>query len=220
MWSKLVDTISSLDNVMIRSISEDIMLSAGLSEAFRRSPAATGMHHAFIGGLLEHTWQMVESAEALLALPYYREELNRDLCLFGILFHDFGKIFEYAPDTFKQTAQGRLVSHIPMVAAMIYHECQKQDVPEVVRDHLMHVVLAHHRKLEWGSPVQPATPEAMFVHFIDNLHGDVFGAVQKIESDGGPGVDFVRRGYNEPLVLVDRFDSVLGRLAEYTPEGF
>lgn len=190
MWTKLLGFVDTFKNSQIKKIAEDLLLEQGLSAAFQRSPAASGMHHAFVGGLLEHTWQMCETAEALFNLPFYANVLNRDLCLFGILFHDFGKIFEYNPDGFQRTSQGILVPHIPMTGALILETCNRYGVPEVIRDHLMHVVLAHHGKIEWGSPVTPAVPEAEFVHYVDNLHGTVFGRLQKIDA-AQPGQEII-----------------------------
>jgi 3'-5' exoribonuclease len=177
------------------------------------------MHHAFQGGLLEHTLQMTECADALLKLPFF-EPLNRDLCLFGILFHDFGKIFEYHPDHgFKKTIQGVLVPHIPMMGALIFETCNKFGVPEIIRDHLVHVVLAHHMQLAWGSPVIPAVPEAAFVHYVDNLHGTVFGWLQKIEANKSSGSEILTKwdGVNSAL-LATPFTTILKTVEAYAAE--
>lgn len=213
MWDQIVYYISSFKSHQIKLVAEELFLSSGYQDHFRISPAATGMHHAFKGGLLEHTVQMAECADTLLKLPFF-SPLNRDLCLFGILFHDFGKIFEYSSDAgFKKTLQGILVPHIPMMGALILETCNKFGVPEIIRDHLMHVVLAHHRTLEWGSPVVPSVPEAMFVHYVDNLHGDVFGALQKIEAN--PGKELVEHWNNGKFYLVGQsFNVILNQIGE------
>lgn len=208
MWTSLVNFLSTFKSDYIRKVAEDILLEAGLSENFKRSPAATGMHHAFIGGLLEHTWQMLETGEALLKLPFYSNVLNRDLCLFGLMFHDFGKIFEYESVSFKKTLQGLLVPHIPMTAAMVFESANKYGVPEIIRDHMMHVVLTHHKLMKHGSPVVFACPEAAFVHYIDNIHSDVFGFVQRIENEGS-GKEYVKHGYSENNLIVQRFSDIL-----------
>lgn len=178
------------------------------AQLFMDSPAATGMHHAFKHGLLEHTLQMLQMGEKLLDFPFFKE-LNKDLCMFGLMFHDFGKIYEYSTEPgFKRKVQGMLVPHIPMVAARIYESSNKFGVPEMIRDHMMHVVLAHHRLLEWGSPVKFACPEAAFIHYLDNLHGDVFGILQKRAE---ATEDTIRHGYYNDSVTILRkpFDQVL-----------
>ena len=183
MWGVITEVLTNFESNYFGSVASDIMLNQGYTEAFQTGPAASGMHHAFVSGLLEHTSQMCQTALKLFELPFYSEALNKDLCLFGILFHDFCKIMEYHPGAgFKRTLQGILVPHIPMMGALIFETCNKFGVPEVIRDHMMHVVLAHHGQQAWGSPVDMAIPEAAFVHYLDHLHGDVFGWIQKIEA--------------------------------------
>jgi 3'-5' exoribonuclease len=210
MWETLVDYIGTIESATIRRVAEDLFLGQGYQEQFRVSPAATGMHHAFKGGLLEHTTQMLDCADTLLKLPFF-EPLNRDICMFGIMFHDFGKIFEYSSEQgFKKTVQGMLVPHIPMMGALIFETCNKFGVPEIIRDHLMHVVLAHHMQIAWGSPVIPAFPEAAFVHYVDNLHGTVFGWLQKIEDNAASGAEVLEKWDNgkSPL-LATSFTTIL-----------
>ncbi|NBO55884.1 MAG: HD domain-containing protein, partial [Actinobacteria bacterium] len=209
MWSRIVSAIVGMQNAQIRDIASDIMFGQGLEEAFKKAPAASSMHHAFQAGLLEHTSQMVEIAHKLFELPFIRNALNKDLCVFGILFHDFGKIFEYEhTGGFKHTIQGRLVPHIPMTAAIIFETANKLAVSEIVRDHLMHVVLAHHGKVEHGSPVDMAVPEAAFVHYVDNLHGDVYGWIQKMEETKN---ETVKHGSRH--IITKRFDAILTELS-------
>lgn len=197
MWAEFcqfIDFKSSHFEVVAKEL-----LDAESTELFKSAPAATGMHHAFRHGLLEHTLQMLQCARALLNLPFFAP-LNHDLCMFGIMFHDFGKIYEYSTSAgFPKRVQGVLVPHIPMTAARIYEAANRYGVPEMVRDHMMHVVLAHHRLLEWGSPVKFACPEAAFVHYVDNLHGDVFGMIQKREE----AVDeTIKHGYYSDSVTI------------------
>lgn len=178
MWQEFVKFLEGFSNAHFKNVAKDLFDPDSVV-AFSESPAATGMHHAFKHGLLEHTLQMLQIGEKTLDFPFFKE-LNKDLCMFGLMFHDFGKIYEYSTEPgFKKLVQGLLVPHIPMVAARIYESANKFGVPDMVRDHMMHVVLAHHRLLEWGSPVKFACPEAAFVHYIDNLHGDVFGILQR-----------------------------------------
>lgn len=217
MWKEICAiVIADIDEPRIQKVILDIFENYFWTSAFQAAPAATGMHHAFKGGLLEHTHQMLLSAKALLNLPFYAEVLNKDLCLFGILFHDFGKIFEYSTEPgFKRTTWGKFLGHIPEMTAIIYSTCQKLNLPDFMTYHLCHVVAAHHRFLKWGSPVGPVCPEALFVHYVDNLHGDVFGTVQRIEEDTGND-DFVRHGFGEDAYSMHkkRFNAYLKEEAE------
>jgi 3'-5' exoribonuclease len=204
MWNNLTNRVANISDHNIKVVAEDLLLHGGWGELFRKCPAATGMHHAFVGGLLEHTEQMVRMSDALFDLSFFATELNKDLCTFGVMFHDFGKIFEYSPDAgFKKIESGILVGHISMVSAMIYESCNKHGVPDEIRNHMMHVILAHHGKVEWGSPVSMATPEAIFVHHVDHLHGDVMGVLQRIEDN--PGQDFVKHSYDMGNIVTRRF---------------
>ncbi len=205
MWNEILSAIYDMENHHIRAVAYHLFVEGGYAQAFKTSPAATTMHHAFQGGLLEHTHQMVEVARKLFELPFLSTVLNKDLCLFGIIFHDFGKIFEYEHGgTFQPTVQGKLVPHIPMTGALIFEAANKHGVPEIVRDHMMHVVLAHHGCMEYGSPVDMAIPEAAFVHYVDNMHGDIFGWKQATSQAVG---DTVRHGGRQ--LLVRSFNEVL-----------
>lgn len=208
MWESFENYLYGFESSYFESVAKDLFDSES-TELFKNSPAATKMHHSFKHGLLEHTLQMLQCAESLLKLPFFSAELNIDLCMFGIMFHDFGKIYEYSCEPgFKKRLQGLLVPHIPMVGARIYESANRFGVPEEVRDHMMHVVLAHHRLLAWGSPVTFACPEAAFVHYVDNLHGDVFGIIQAREAASGESFTY---GFGEQrmVILKKPFDEVI-----------
>lgn len=154
-----------------------------LGDRFRRTAAAKKNHHARRGGLVEHVAQMMRSAAALC--PVY-PELNRDLVLSGVLFHDSGKLWEnsYPEHGFAQTLSihGEMMGHIPLgielvnklwrdlmesadAAAWVTLKPSSEDT----RLHLLHLIGSHHGEHAFGSPVLPRTPEAFALHYIDNL---------------------------------------------------
>ena len=154
-----------------------------LGGRFRRTAAARKNHHARRGGLVEHVSQMMRSAAALC--PVY-PELNRDLLLAGVLFHDCGKLWEnsYPEDGFAQvhTLHGEMLGHIPLGIELVNKlwndlldtadaDGWKSLKPptEMTRLHLLHLIGSHHGQYEFGSPVLPRTPEAFALHYIDNL---------------------------------------------------
>lgn len=213
MWVSFENFLYGFEDIYFKTVAAELF-DAKSQDLFKKAPAATKMHHAFVSGLLEHTLQMLECAETLLEKEFFKKTLNRDLCMFGIMFHDFGKIYEYSCEPgFKVRPQGLLVGHIPMVAARIYEACAKYDIPEEVRDHMMHVVLAHHGSLAWGSPNKPACPEAVFVHHVDNLHGSVFGLLQAREA---ANTETFKYGFGEQqlTVLKKSFDEVMHGFTE------
>ncbi len=154
-----------------------------LGDRFRRTAAARKNHHARRGGLVEHVAQMMRAAAALC--PVY-PELNYDLLITGVLFHDCGKLWEnsYPEDGFAQThsIHGEMLGHIPLGIELVNklwndllenadQELWKSLKPttEMTRLHLLHLIGSHHGQYEFGSPVLPRTPEAFALHYIDNL---------------------------------------------------
>jgi 3'-5' exoribonuclease len=148
---------------------------------FRRTAAAKKNHHARRGGLVEHVAQMMRSAAALC--PVY-PQLNRDLMLTGVLFHDCGKLWEntYPEHGFTQKLDlfGELMSHIPIGIEIVNKLWHAEITPNAewsalsptndhTRFHLLHLIASHHGELQFGSPVLPRTPEAFALHYIDNL---------------------------------------------------
>lgn len=152
-------------------------------DRFRRTAAAKRNHHARRGGLVEHVAQMMRSAAALS--PVY-PELNRDLVLAGVLFHDCGKLWEnsYPEHGFAQilSIHGEMMGHIPLGIELVnklwrdlmdsaeaeaWHDLKPS--AEDTRLHLLHLIGSHHGEHEFGSPVLPRTPEAFALHYIDNL---------------------------------------------------
>jgi len=214
MYREFLGFVDSYSNGFFLTLATTICNKYGT--LFFSKPAATGMHHAFKHGLLEHTLQMLQTAEKLFELPFYANNLNKDLCMFGIMFHDYGKIFEYGDGPgFKKTISGIKVGHIPKMAAIIYHQGTLLGIPDIILDEMMSIVLTHHGRVAWGSPMMPSSPEAQFVHYIDNLHGTVFGSIQRIEGDAGSG-ETVRHGLGEDTYTLPklRFNDILKGLSD------
>ncbi len=137
-------------------------------ERFREHAAAKSIHHAYRGGLLEHT---VTMAELAVDITGRYPDVDRDLVLVGVLFHDIGKLEELEPmPSSDYTLRGHLVGHVVLGRDEIVACCDAAgDVPESLRLHLEHLVLSHQGRREWGSPVAPNTPEAFLLHAIDDL---------------------------------------------------
>lgn len=136
--------------------------------ALREHPAAKSIHHAYRGGLLEHT---VSMAELGLRICDHYTDLDRDLILIGVLFHDLGKLQEIgAMPVNDYTIVGRLVGHVVIGRDLLRESCAAIDgFAAELQTHLEHLVLSHQGRLEFGAPVQPMTAEALTLHFIDDL---------------------------------------------------
>jgi 3'-5' exoribonuclease len=172
--------VSSMVDPRLRSVCELFLAEHG--ERFRRTAAARDYHHARRGGLVEHTAQMLRSAAAL-ATVY---PVNRDLLLAGVLFHDSGKLWEncYPADGFEMPIYepGEMLGHITLGIELVNKLWRKlfesdaadawltlEPSNEMVRMHLLHLIASHHGEFAFGSPVLPKTPEAILLHYVDNI---------------------------------------------------
>lgn len=141
-------------------------VAAKLYQPYSQYPAATSIHHAFRGGLLNHTHQMLHMLEGLApCMPY---PIRVDHCVLAILFHDYGKVQTYTRDG-DTLAEGSLLGHIYISAVALQRELERRAVPVAEIERIIHIVLSHHGQKEYGSPVLPCSQEAMVVHMLDNL---------------------------------------------------
>lgn len=139
---------------------------------FRQSPAAQRIHHAYLGGLLEHTVEVLALCEAVLALY---PQIDADLLRTGALLHDIGKLREYTwEQEIDYSDEGRLIGHIVMTDEMITAALASiPDFPAELALRLRHVLLSHHGRYEWGSPRRPMTLEAIALHHIEDLNAQI-----------------------------------------------
>lgn len=197
-YNFITEAVSSLVDPRLKTLCEVFL--ADFGPRFKRAAAARHNHHAFRGGLLRHTSQMLRSASAIcLAYPM----LNRDLLITGALFHDTGKLWEMCPPEtgfdIPRELRGELLGHISIGIELVNTLWRKlpleewtELVPasEDVRLHLLHLVAAHHGELQYGSPVEPKTPEAIALHYVDNLDARlemIFAAFEK-QPEIAPGI--------------------------------
>lgn len=172
LYAELLGTFRGVKNPWIRSLGLKLLENPEIAMRYKRCPAAKTIHHAFIGGLLSHSLQLIKVIDAIA--PLY-PELERDLLVFGAAFHDFGKIFELSyQSVFGYTDEGRLVGHIAIGVNLIDREIQKMPgFPPELDWQLKHLILSHHGRLEYGSPKLPQTLEAVVVHHLDNLDSKI-----------------------------------------------
>ena len=137
------------------------------SEQFKVAPASKMIHHAYRGGLLEHTWSVTKKVIAILEVE---PALNRSLAIAGAILHDIGKLRELAGLTRSRTVEGRLVGHIALGVTLVTEVALELGLEDKLwLLDLEHIILSHHGEPEFGAPVRPLTKEAMLIHFIDNL---------------------------------------------------
>lgn len=194
MWAELNAILGTVGHPAMRALVSAFVGDEYLASAIKRCPAAKSMHHAYLGGLLEHTLQLLKIADA--TLPLY-PRLNRDIVLLGLFLHDLGKTRELVYDrAFGYTDRGELVGHIVEGVVMLREKAQQAMREGGVRFPpgavmvLEHIIASHHGLPEFGAAKVPATPEAIFVSLLDNLDAKTAMALAAARPAGGrPGGD-------------------------------
>lgn len=186
MWDRLVEILRGIRNRDLLHLIKQFVGDEKLVARYKRAPAAMQLHHAYIGGLLEHTLNVLELA--LVVVPRY-PEVSLDLVLAGIFFHDIGKTTELVYETnFAYSDSGQLVGHIVQAVVWVDQACRRVEeetgkpFPEDVKVALQHIVVSHHGQYEFGSPKLPATPEAIAVHYLDNLDAKLHTYLREIQN--------------------------------------
>ena len=181
----LIDT--GVRHPFMRALADAYFADDRLMAAFKRSPAANSLHHAYIGGLLEHTLTLVRLAT--LVCPVY-PKVNAEIVVLGLLIHDLGKTVELTAGVgFPYTDRGQLVGHIVDGAIILRKKVQEAFAASKIKPPvglvtvLEHVVLSHHGKPEFGAAKIPATPEALLVSMLDNLDAKMFMALTATRPD-------------------------------------
>jgi len=187
MFERVKEILRQIKNRHVLNLIKQFVTDEPLMQKFRKAPAAVQMHHAFIGGLLEHTRNVLELA--LLVIPRY-PEVSLDLVLAGVFLHDIGKTEELIYETnFQYTTEGQLIGHIVQAAIWIDQKIKAVEAetgepfPLDIKNALQHLVLAHHGSYEFGSPKLPAMPEAIALHHLDNLDAKLHIYLDRIKSD-------------------------------------
>ncbi len=166
MFAELMGIISGMGDPHLRALLEAIFADAEVAEAFKKAPAAKSIHHAWLGGLLEHVLSLATLAR--FASKHY-QHIDEDLLMAGVVLHDIGKIYELSYGrSFGYTTEGQLLGHIQMALRLIGDKLPP-GFPPKLRDLLEHMVLSHHGQLEFGSPKLPVFPEALLLHHLDNM---------------------------------------------------
>lgn len=201
MWARSVEILRGIKHPDLVALVEEFLADEELMAGFRRAPAAAVMHHAYIGGLLEHTLKLLELA--LRTIPLY-PELSLDLILAGLFLHDIGKVKELRYETsIDYTDDGQLLGHITQAVLWIDRKADAvaartgKDFPKQIRWALQHIVLSHHGQYLFGSPKLPAIPEAIAVHYLDNLDAKVKMFLTEIENHAEPASRWTN--YNKAL---------------------
>lgn len=168
MKKRLSELVESVQEPHLRKILESFFGDQEFLEGFSSAPASIQLHSAALGGLLHHTLNV---AEVSLKITELHPDLDRDLVLAGALLHDIGKIPSFkVTSNITQTHDGNLLGHIILGDQELKERMSRiEGFPEELASKLRHILLAHHGRKDWGSPVEPMLPEALAVHEADDL---------------------------------------------------
>ncbi len=180
---KLENFYQKISNLYLKKLLKKTILDEKFFEKFKLAPAASNFHHAYQGGLLEHT---ISVTEISISLGNVYNVQNMDILITGTLLHDIGKVFEYDPITFKRTDEGRLLGHIAIGLNFVEKKIGEiKGFPQSIGNAIKHIILSHHGEFEWGSPVQPSFLEALIVHFADNIDSKIHPIISSIDMENG-----------------------------------
>lgn len=168
MWQKVRGAVGDVGNPHIRALLNAFLDDPEIAARYRVAPAAKSIHHAFRGGLLEHVCSLLDLAR--MVGPHY-PGVDLDLLIAGVVLHDIGKIYELTYERgFGYSAEGQLVGHIPIAIRMLCDKLRDfPDFPVPLRNLIEHLVLSHHGRLDFGSPKVPIFPEALLLHYLDDM---------------------------------------------------
>src|SRR5450432_3967475 len=196
LWQALSDFVASFQDPNLKALVESFMADPQIAEAYSNAPAAKTLHHAYIGGLLDHVVSLCRSCD-LVCRNY--PQVNRDLVIAGAFFHDIGKIHEltYAR-SFTYSTRGQLLGHMIIELEMLQQKLVPLPVfPDGLKTLLEHLITSHHGNYEFGSPKLPMFPEALLLHYMDDLDSKMESVRAHLERDADSTNPWA--GYNPSL---------------------
>lgn len=186
MYKTLLAIAKGMKNKYLRQLVLDTLEDPEIRPKYLRCPAARSIHHAWIGGLLEHTLSI---CQVMLFMASHYKHLDLDLLIVGAVFHDIGKIWEFNFESnVSYTDAGKLIGHLVMGVELVEKRASKiPGFPEDMKIICKHLVVSHHGKVEYGSPKLPSTPEALVVAMIDELDSKISALQTFMENERTKG---------------------------------
>jgi 3'-5' exoribonuclease len=184
LYGELRRAIGGMKNPWLKQLLTSVVDDPAIAPRFKRAPAAMTMHHAYLGGLLEHVVSLIGLAADVAA---HYPQLDADLLLAGVVLHDIGKLDELRyTRAIDYSTEGRLLGHITIGVALVREKRKAiSGFPEPLGVLLEHLILSHHGSYEFGSPSLPQIPEAVALHFIDDLDSKMAAMRATLDSEGG-----------------------------------
>jgi 3'-5' exoribonuclease len=215
LWGSLLQYMGTITDPHLRALIELFLADEAIAAGYRKAPAAKSMHHAFIGGLLEHVVSLLGLCEAVAS---HYPQVNRDLLYAGAFLHDLGKIHELSyARSFAYTTSGQLLGHMVIELGMLHDKLRcLPDFPEPLQVLLEHLIISHHGEYEFGSPKLPMFPEALVLHYLDDLDSKMESMRAQFAREGETPGSWT--GYNpslaRPLLNLRKYLDLAGPEAE------
>jgi len=206
LWETLANFVATIQNPHLKSLVQAFMADPEIAAAYRNAPAAKTLHHACIGGLLDHVVSLFRSCD-LICRNY--PQINRDLLLTGAFLHDIGKIHELTYNrSFTYTNRGQLLGHMIIELEMLQAKLALvPGFPDELKTLVEHLIISHHGEYEFGSPKLPMFPEALMLHYLDDLDSKMEAMRSHFEREAG--FDNPWTSYNaslgRPLLNTEKF---------------
>src|SRR5436190_19415188 len=206
LWQTLTNFVSGIENPYLKALVQAFMADPEIASAYRNAPAAKTLHHAYIGGLLDHVVSLFRSCD-LLCRNY--PQVNRDLLLTGAFFHDIGKIHELTYNrSFTYSTKGQLLGHMMIELEMLQSKLAAlPGFPDELKTMIEHMIISHHGEYEVGSPKLPMFPEAVMLHYLDDLDSKMEAMRAQFERDAT--LESAWTSYNpslgRPLLNTEKF---------------
>ena len=199
MWAELRAMVAALENSHLRLLLDAFLDDPDISVRYRIAPAAKSIHHAFRAGLLEHVLSLLGLGRPIAA--HYRT-VDWSLLAAGIVLHDIGKIYELTYERgFAYSTEGQLLGHMAIALRMLSDKLRAfPDFPNDLRNLLEHMILSHHGRLEFGSPKVPVFPEALLLHYLDDMDSKM--ECMRALADKEPLSEGLFTGYSQSLERV------------------
>lgn len=217
-WEQLMCYKNIVEDSYIKAYLDTIFTNPTTKQLFKQAPASASNRGAYKGGLVEHVFKVMKNADFLMqsqGMAHNPAPINRDVVIAGVLTHDLGKMYAYRVDHTgaHTTTSGRLLGHlapsygISIQAFIATESAIHKAIPETIKDHIHHCILAHHGRLEYGSPVTPMSIEALIIHQADIADGGISNFAEPIVDRAGEvTADNILSGssfFNSRYIFVD-----------------
>lgn len=206
LWRTLLEFVAGFQNPHLKALVEAFMGDPEIAAPYRNAPAAKTLHHAYIGGLLDHVVSLFRSCD-LITRNY--PQINRDLLLTGAFLHDIGKIHELTYNrSFSYTTKGQLLGHMIIELEMLQAKLARFPAfPEELKTMVEHLIISHHGQYDFGSPKLPMFPEALMLHYLDDLDSKMEAMRAHFERESsldGPWTSY-NASLGRPLLNTEKF---------------